>query len=103
MSFRLDDAAFTFYRPCSCGGPHGLAVYVDTNDGMVQFFDSHYRLSDNLDLRGLWQRVKAAWWMLSGQHCGSADMVLTNEDVREFAESMAQAADKHDEWRGAKR
>lgn len=102
MSFRLDDAAFTFYRPCSCGGPHGLAVCVDKDGAVLTLMDAHYRLSDNLDLRGVWQRVRAAWWMLSGQHCGSSDMVLTNEDVREFAELMVQAADKHDEWRGVK-
>lgn len=100
MSFRLIDEAEDFMVPCSCGGPHMLSVYVDKDDGMVTFIDAHYRMYDACDIRGVWQRIKAAWWILSGQHCGYADMVLTNDGVRQFADLMTKAADKHDEWRG---
>jgi hypothetical protein len=103
MATKADRDPIDFWRRCSCGGPHGLAVYLDAEDGMVTFMDEHYRYGDVLDLRAMWQRVKAAWWVLSGQHFSYADMVLANDDVRAFADLMVQAADRHDAWRGDRR
>lgn len=99
MTFKQEVQAVDFFKRCSCGGPHGLALYVDADDGGVDLIDEHYRLWDNLDLRGVWQRIKAAWWSLSGQHHGFASMVLHGDDLREFADRLSEAADKHDQWR----
>jgi len=100
MPFKLDGAPANWYQPCSCGGPHGLAIYVDKDDGTLSLMDQgSYRLNDFLDLRGVLARIRTAWWILTGKHCGYADMVLVNDDVRKLAQIFADAADAQDVWR----
>lgn len=85
MTFRIkhDDPVTTFL-PCSCWGPHRLAVYIDDEDGMVTLIDEHIRLSDALDLRSVWQRIKSAVWILTGKHHGYAEATFHGDGLERF-------------------
>lgn len=102
MTFRIDnEEPATFVQACSCGEySHGIAVYVDRDDGTVAIYDQYLRPGDALDLRGLWDRIRAAAYVLAGRRHGYACVILHAPALREFARLLSQSADAHDRWRG---